>query len=116
MSFAPSVWTSFPGLDISVRHVRVGTWNTRVLETGSGDETVVLLPGTGGHLEAYAHNLAAFAQQYRGSPTTTPATATPPSPITTSSYTTTSSTCSVCSTHSALIGRTSTASRWAVGW
>ena len=65
MSFAPSVWTSFPGLDISVRHVRVGTWNTRVLETGSGDQTVVLLPGTGGHLEAYARNLAAFAQQYR---------------------------------------------------
>ena len=24
-----------------------------------------LLPGTGGHLEAYARNLAAFAQQYR---------------------------------------------------
>ena len=65
MSFAPSVWTSFPGLDISVRHVRVGEWNTRVLETGSGAETVVLLPGTGGHLEAYARNLAAFAQHYR---------------------------------------------------
>jgi 2-hydroxy-6-oxonona-2,4-dienedioate hydrolase len=65
MSFAPSVWTSFPGLDINVRHVRVGKWNTRVLEAGSGLETVVLMPGTGGHLEAYARNLAAFAEHYR---------------------------------------------------
>lgn len=65
MSPAPSIWTSFPGLDITVRHVQIGRWRTRVLETGSGTETIVLMPGTGGHLEAYARNLAAFAEHYR---------------------------------------------------
>lgn len=65
MTSAPTIWTSFPGLDITVRHVTVGKWSTRVLETGSGPQTVVCMPGTGGHLEAYARNLSAFAERYR---------------------------------------------------
>ncbi|WP_433634891.1 alpha/beta fold hydrolase [Nocardia sp. CA-120079] len=48
-----------------MRYVQVGPWRTRLLETGTGPETVVLMPGTGGHLEAYARNFAAFAKQYR---------------------------------------------------
>ena len=28
-------------------------------------EALVLMAGTGGHLEAYAHNIPAFAQRYR---------------------------------------------------
>jgi 2-hydroxy-6-oxonona-2,4-dienedioate hydrolase len=62
---APTVWTSFPGLEVTVRYRQVGPWRTRVLEAGSGPETVVLMAGTGGHLEAYARNIAAFAERYR---------------------------------------------------
>ncbi|MEV5835511.1 alpha/beta fold hydrolase [Nocardia sp. NPDC052112] len=65
MPHSSSVWTSFPGLDFAVRYVQVGPWRTRLLETGTGSETVVLMPGTGGHLEAYARNFAAFGKQYR---------------------------------------------------
>jgi 2-hydroxy-6-oxonona-2,4-dienedioate hydrolase len=62
---APSVWTSLPGLAYRIAYHQVGPWRTRVLEAGEGAETLVLLAGTGGHLEAYARNVAAFAQQYR---------------------------------------------------
>jgi 2-hydroxy-6-oxonona-2,4-dienedioate hydrolase len=62
---SPTIWTSFPGLDVAVHYVQVGPWRTRVLETGSGPETVVLMAGTGGHLEAYARNLSALAEHYR---------------------------------------------------
>lgn len=65
MTSSTSVWTSFPGLDFTVRHVQVGPWHTRVLEAGSGPETLILMAGTGGHLEAYSRNLAAFAEHYR---------------------------------------------------
>jgi 2-hydroxy-6-oxonona-2,4-dienedioate hydrolase len=50
----------------SLRFVQVGRWRTRVLEAGPADgEPLVLMHGTGGHLEAYAHNIPAFAQRYR---------------------------------------------------
>jgi len=65
MTSSTSVWTSFPGLDFTVTHVQVGPWHTRVLEAGSGPETLILMAGTGGHLEAYSRNLAAFAEHYR---------------------------------------------------
>lgn len=64
MTHAPSVWTSFPGLDHTVRHIQIGRWNTRIFEAGTGPETVVLMPGTGGHLEAYTRNFADFAAQH----------------------------------------------------
>jgi 2-hydroxy-6-oxonona-2,4-dienedioate hydrolase len=64
VSLGSTVWTALAGQDVTVRHVRVGRWNTRVLEAGDGAETVVLMPGTGGHLEAYARNIAAFAERY----------------------------------------------------
>jgi 2-hydroxy-6-oxonona-2,4-dienedioate hydrolase len=60
-----TVWTALAGLDLTVRHVRIGAWHTRVLEAGTGPETLVLMHGTGGHLEAYARNIAAFARHYR---------------------------------------------------
>lgn len=50
----------------SLYFVQVGPWQTRVLEAGPADgEPLVLMHGTGGHLEAYAHNIPAFAQRYR---------------------------------------------------
>lgn len=77
----PSIWTALMGQDLTIRHVQVGPWNTRVLEAGSGPETVMLLHGVGGHLEAYARNIPALAAHYRviaydypGHGMTTPAT------------------------------------------
>ncbi|MGY1813605.1 alpha/beta fold hydrolase [Blastococcus sp. SYSU D00820] len=61
----PSIWTALLGQSLTIRYVQVGEWRTRVLEAGSGEETVVLLHGVGGHLEAYARNVSAFAQRYR---------------------------------------------------
>ena len=51
-----SVWSALAGLELSIRYVQVGEWRTRVLEAGEG-EPLVLMHGTGGHLEAYAHNI-----------------------------------------------------------
>lgn len=48
------------GTDFSVRHLDVAGWSTRVLEAGAG-APLILLPGTGGHLEAYAQNIGYFA-------------------------------------------------------
>lgn len=57
------VWVALGATEHRVRYVDIGRWRTRVLEAGQGD-TVVLMPGTGGHLEAYAHNVAAFAEHF----------------------------------------------------
>ena len=65
MSIGTSVWTSFPGLDFTLKYVQVGRWRTRVLEAGHGPQTLILMAGTGGHLEAYSRNLAAFGEHYR---------------------------------------------------
>lgn len=59
------VWPALMGLPIAVRMVDVGPWRTRVLEAGRGEQAIVLLPGTGGHLEAYARNIPALAQEFR---------------------------------------------------
>jgi len=59
-----SIWTSVNTLDFSLRHVDVGPWSTRVLEVGSGP-AVVLMHGTGGHLEAFTRNLEVLSQHFR---------------------------------------------------
>jgi 2-hydroxy-6-oxonona-2,4-dienedioate hydrolase len=58
------VWVALGATPHRLHYVDVGPWRTRVLEAGQGD-TLILMPGTGGHLEAYAHNIAAFAEHYR---------------------------------------------------
>ncbi|GAW48681.1 MULTISPECIES: alpha/beta fold hydrolase [unclassified Nocardioides] len=58
-----SVWTGLGHLEHRVSYVTVGRWRTRVLEAGTG-ETLVLMPGTGGHLEAYSRNVAALAEHF----------------------------------------------------
>ena len=69
-----TVWNELAGLDYSIRHVSVGPWSTRVLDSGVLDSGVldsgvldngegtplILMHGTGGHLEAFAKNLRAF--------------------------------------------------------
>jgi 2-hydroxy-6-oxonona-2,4-dienedioate hydrolase len=59
-----TLWSELAGLDYTVRHVPAGGWSTRVLETGAGPP-LILMHGTGGHLEAYARNLPALARHYR---------------------------------------------------
>lgn len=58
------VWVALGATEHRVRYVEVGPWRTRILEAGQG-EPLILLPGTGGHLEAYAHNVSSFAEHYR---------------------------------------------------
>lgn len=59
-----TVWTDLAGLDYSIRHVPVGSWSTRVLESGTGTP-FILMHGTGGHLEAFTKNLRALSASYR---------------------------------------------------
>ena len=60
-----SIWNTLKGVPHTVRWVQVGGWNTRVLEAGvDNPEALVLMHGTGGHLEAYTHNIARFAERY----------------------------------------------------
>ncbi|MFG2627422.1 alpha/beta fold hydrolase [Streptomyces sp. NPDC048473] len=62
MTLHPSVWLGFAATDFRLQHLQVGDWNTRVLTAGPEDgEALVLMHGTGGHLEAYAQNVAALA-------------------------------------------------------
>ena len=64
MTGHPPVGVALGAVAHSVEYVQVGEWRTRVLEAGSGDP-VVLLSDTAGHLEAYAHNIAALAEHFR---------------------------------------------------
>ena len=57
----PSYWTQF--LDAEVRHLQ-GRFRTRALTVGQG-EPIILIHGTGGHLENYARNIVAYAAHYR---------------------------------------------------
>ena len=50
-----TVWNELAGQDYSIRHVAVGRWSTRVLDSGTGTP-LILMHGTGGHLEAFAKN------------------------------------------------------------
>jgi 2-hydroxy-6-oxonona-2,4-dienedioate hydrolase len=59
-----SIWGELADLDHTLRHVDVAGVRTRVLQAGSGPD-LVLLHGTAGHLEAYARNLAALAEDFR---------------------------------------------------
>ncbi|HEX9032189.1 MAG TPA: alpha/beta fold hydrolase [Streptosporangiaceae bacterium] len=59
-----TLWTELAGLDYTIRHVHVGEWSTRVLETGAGTP-FILMHGTGGHLEAFVRNLRTLRRHYR---------------------------------------------------
>lgn len=51
-----TLWTELEGLEFTVRHVQVGDWRTRVLESGEG-APFICMHGTGGHLEAFIRNI-----------------------------------------------------------
>ncbi len=59
-----SIWGELADIDHELRHVDVAGVRTRVLRAGSGPD-LVLLHGTGGHLEAYARDIAGLAADFR---------------------------------------------------
>jgi 2-hydroxy-6-oxonona-2,4-dienedioate hydrolase len=58
-----SIWGDLSNVDHSIQHVDVAGVRTRVLRAGHGPE-LVLLHGTGGHLEAYSRNIAGLADEF----------------------------------------------------
>lgn len=59
------MWEQIADLPHSIEYVQVGQWRTRVLTVGAGEQTLVLLNGTSGHIEAWTHNIRALGQRYR---------------------------------------------------
>lgn len=59
-----SIWGELSDVDYELSHVDVDGVRTRVLRAGSGPD-LVLLHGTGGHLEAYARDIAGLAGDFR---------------------------------------------------
>ncbi|MCL2534657.1 MAG: alpha/beta fold hydrolase [Nocardiaceae bacterium] len=59
-----TIWNELAGIDFAVRTVDAAGIPTRSLQAGSGDEAVVFLHGTSGHLEAFARNIAVHAAHY----------------------------------------------------
>lgn len=59
-----TLWTTLNDVPFTIRWIEVGGWRTRVLEAGSGTP-LVLMHGTGGHLEAFVRNLPALSSRYR---------------------------------------------------
>ncbi|GAA0570641.1 alpha/beta fold hydrolase [Actinomadura livida] len=59
-----SMWQEIADVPHTVRFLDVGPWRTRVLEAGTGP-CLVLMHGTGGHLEAWLRNLRGLAAHFR---------------------------------------------------
>ncbi|HEV3171869.1 MAG TPA: alpha/beta fold hydrolase [Actinocrinis sp.] len=59
-----SIWGELADVEHELRHVDVAGVRTRVLRAGSGPD-LILLHGTGGHLEAYARDIAGLAADFR---------------------------------------------------
>jgi 2-hydroxy-6-oxonona-2,4-dienedioate hydrolase len=64
-ALAATIWTELAGTDFSLSTIDAGGVPTRSLQAGSGDEHVIFLHGTSGHLEAFVRNIGAHAETYR---------------------------------------------------
>lgn len=62
---ASTIWTELADLEFSLSTVDAGGVPTRSLQAGSGEEHVIFLHGTSGHLEAFVRNLRPHAAKYR---------------------------------------------------
>ncbi|UOD81227.1 alpha/beta fold hydrolase [Paenarthrobacter ureafaciens] len=60
-----TMWAEIADLPHTLEYVQVGPWRTRVLTVGAGEQTLVLLNGTSGHIEAWTHNIRALAKKYK---------------------------------------------------
>lgn len=61
---ARTIWTELADLDFSLSTVDAGGVPTRSLRAGHGDETIIFLHGTSGHLEAFIRNIKPHAERY----------------------------------------------------
>lgn len=59
-----SIWTDLVGVELSQRMVDVRGVATRVVEAGTGP-ALIMVHGTGGHLEAYSRNVRALSERFR---------------------------------------------------
>lgn len=60
-----TIWTQLASLEFSLTPVDAGGVPTRSLQAGHGEETVIFLHGTSGHLEAFIRNIGPHAEKYR---------------------------------------------------
>ncbi|MBP3042702.1 alpha/beta hydrolase [Arthrobacter jiangjiafuii] len=60
----PTLWQEIGDLPHQLSYVDVGSCRTRVLRVGEGTDTIVLMAGTSGHLEAFTQNIRALARNY----------------------------------------------------
>jgi 2-hydroxy-6-oxonona-2,4-dienedioate hydrolase len=59
-----SIWTEMQDLEYKLYYLDAGGIKTRVLEAGEG-EPLLLLHGTGGHIEAYGRNIRGLSERFR---------------------------------------------------
>ncbi|WP_256241696.1 alpha/beta fold hydrolase [Bacillus sp. V3B] len=59
-----TMWTDLADLEFKLYYLDANGIKTRVLEAGSG-EPLILLHGTGGHIEAYARNIKSLSEKFR---------------------------------------------------
>lgn len=59
-----TLWSQIADFAHTVEFPELAGTRTRVLRLGSGAQTIVMMAGTSGHLEAFTHNLRALAKQY----------------------------------------------------
>lgn len=60
-----SIWTCLMNTEFKLAFADANGIRTRYLEAGKGDQTVIFIHGTGGHLEAYYRNIAEHAKHFR---------------------------------------------------
>lgn len=59
-----TIWSELADVEFKLYYVNAGGIKTRVLEAGNG-EPLILLHGTGGHIEAYARNIKGLSGKFR---------------------------------------------------
>lgn len=58
-----TIWDDLGSLAHTIEYREIAGWRTRVLRTGAGP-ALVLMHGTGGHLEAFSRNMPALAEHF----------------------------------------------------
>ncbi len=64
MNTHKSIWSDWLGVSLKQYYVNAGGVRTRVVEAGEGPP-LLLVHGTGGHVEAYTRNLKGLSQHFR---------------------------------------------------
>jgi 2-hydroxy-6-oxonona-2,4-dienedioate hydrolase len=59
-----TIWTDLADIEFKLYYLDANGIKTRVLEAGTG-EPLILLHGTGGHIEAYARNMKGLSEKFR---------------------------------------------------